>query len=73
LKKLFIHKYEHQRLYDILEIGSFHIHENDSNGKYKIVEKDRDQKEQTLDSQTRPLSVEDRLLRLERIVLDPRK
>lgn len=45
----------------------------DSNGKYRLVEKDRDQKEQTLDSQPRPLSVEDRLLRLERIVLDPRK
>lgn len=45
----------------------------DSNGKYKLVEKDRDQKEETLDSEPKALSVEDRLLRLERIVLDPRK
>lgn len=49
----------------------------DSNGKYKLVEKDRDQKEKTrVDDFVKPLSLEEidaRLKRLEGIVIDPRK
>lgn len=51
----------------------------DSNGKYKLVEKDRDQKEETKkvsQKSDKPLSLEEldaRLRFIEAIVLDPRK
>ena len=43
----------------------------DSNGKYRLVDKREVLTVQ--ETETQPLSLEERLVRLERIVLDPRK
>ena len=45
----------------------------DSNGKFHLVEKNENQEPIVAINQQRPLTLEERLVRIERIVLDPRK